>query len=139
LLVVGQGALGVALQQGQVGAQLALLQNDPQGALAHYEQARSEAPLSMQYLAPQAYYAYVLALAGNPAAASAQLAKVRTQAADQFEPEFQLFAALDYVESLIPGSPRATPQGRAEALKALAAAYPVPVKLPLSPLWFGQG
>ncbi|MES2885661.1 MAG: serine/threonine-protein kinase [Pseudomonadota bacterium] len=127
------------IYEAMLGAHRELLRDDPVAALASVENARREAPSSMQYLHPEAHYAYVLALAGKHAEASAQLAKTRALATTQFEPGFQLFAVLDYVESLIPGSATATPQGRAAALRALAAAYPVPVKLPLSPIWFGLG
>ncbi len=127
------------IYEAMLGAHQQLLRSDPAAALAGYETARSEAAVSMQNLHPEAYYAYLLALAGKSAEAGAQLAKVREMAAKRYAPGFQLFAALDYVESLIPGSPLATPQGRAATLKALGAAYPVPVKLPLSPLWFGLG
>ena len=127
------------IYEAMLGAHRELLRGDAAAAIAGYENARREAPTSMQYLHPEAYYAYLLTLAGQHAAATAQLAKARELASTQFEPGFQLFAALDYVESLIPGSSKATPQGRAAALKALGAAYPVPVKLPLSPIWFGLG
>ena len=127
------------IYEAMLGAHRELLRGDPAAALVVCETAQREAPSSMQYLHPQAHYAYLLALAGKPDEAAAQLAKARALAVTQFDPGFQLFAALDYVESLIPGSDKATPQGRAAALKALAAAYPVPVKLPLSPIWFGLG
>jgi serine/threonine protein kinase len=121
------------IYEAMLGAYERLLRATPNAALAQYEIARSEAPTSMQYLAPEAYYAYLLALAGQAEAARAQLAKVRALAATQYAPDFQLFAALDYVESLVGG----TPATRRRAEQRLAAAYPVPVKLPLSPLWFG--
>jgi len=127
------------IYEAMLGAHRELLRGNPAAALEVCETARREAPSSMQYLHPEAYYAYLLTLAGKHGEAKAQLAKVRELATAQFDPGFQLFVALDYVESLIPGSAKATPQGRAAALKALAAAYPVPVKLPLSPIWFGLG
>ena len=127
------------IYEAMLGAHRELLRGDAAAALASVENARRDAPTSMQYLHPEAYYAYLLTLAGNYPEATAQLATARALAAKQFDPGFQLFATLDYIESLIPGSGKATPQGRAAALKALAAAYPVPVKLPLSPIWFGLG
>lgn len=127
------------IYEAMLGAHRELLRGDVSAALASAENARREAPSSMQYLHPQAYYAYLLTLAGQHGEATAQLAKTRELAAKQFDAGFPLFAVLDYVESLIPGSTRDTPQGRAAALEALATAYPVPVKLPLSPIWFGLG
>ncbi len=121
------------IYEAMLGAHLLVLRGKPADALAHYELARSEAATSMQNLAPEAYYAYLLTLSGQPQAAAAQLAKARKLGAAQYQPDFQLFAALDYVESL--GSSAALTQSA--ALEKLAAAYPVPVKLPLSPLWFG--
>lgn len=127
------------IYEAMLGAHRELLRGDAAAALRSVENARRDAPTSMQYLHPEAHYAYVLTLAGKHSEATVQLAKVRALAAKQFDSGFQLYATLDYVESLIPDSPRATTQGHAAALKALAAAYPVPVKLPLSPIWFGLG
>lgn len=127
------------IYEAMLGAHRELLRGDKAAALAVYDKARSEAPVSMQNLHPEAYYAYLLALAGRFDEASAALARARAMAVNRFDPGYQLFAALDYVESLIDGSARTTPQGRAAAAKALSAAYPVPVRLPLSPLWFGLG
>lgn len=127
------------IYEAMLGAHRELLRDDKAAALAVYDKARREAPVSMQNLHPEAYYAYLLALAGRFDEAGLQLDKARALAVTRFDPDFQLFAALDYVESLIPGSAQATPAGRAAALQNLAAAYPVPVQLPLSPLWFGLG
>jgi tetratricopeptide (TPR) repeat protein len=121
------------IYEAMLGAYQQLLRGAPAAALAQYEVARTEAATSMQNLAPEAYYAYLLALTAPGDAAATQLAKVRAMAAEQYAPDFQLFAALDYVESLNGGSPAAQQQ----ALQALAAAYPVPVKRPLAPIWFG--
>lgn len=125
------------IYEAMLGAHRELLRGDQAAALVVYEKARSEAPVSMQNLHPEAYYAYLLALAGRFDEARAALARAREMAVTRFDPGYQLFAALDYVESLIPGSTKATSQGRAAAAKALATAYPVPVKLPLAPIWFG--
>lgn len=121
------------IYEAMLGAHFELLRGNPAAALAGYETARREAAVPMQNLHPEAYYGYLLALNGQRDAARAQVAKARAVAAERYAPDFQLFAAFDYVDHLIDGRAADDPA----LLRPLAAAYPVAVKLPLSPLWFG--
>lgn len=108
-------------------------QDQSEQALHDYEAARLRAPAAMGTLTPDAYYAYLLVLAGHKDEARAQLAAVRASAAAHVPATHPIFASLDYVEALLGNSEA----GRQAALAAMKARGNTAPTLPLSPFWFG--
>ncbi|HET8883256.1 MAG TPA: protein kinase [Solimonas sp.] len=104
-----------------------------QQALHDYEDARQRAPAAMSTITPDAYYAYLLALAGHRDAARQQLATARANAASRFPATHLIFASLDYVDAMLADSDAARHRALA-TMKTRGATTPT---LPLSPFWFG--
>lgn len=109
------------------------MQGNPAAALRDYEAARLRAPAAMQTITPDAYYAYLLALAGRRDDARQQLAAARSHASTRFAASHLIFATLDYVEALLGDSESA----RNAALANMQARGATAPTLPLSPFWFG--
>lgn len=109
------------------------LQREPEQALRDYEAARMRAPEAMRTTTPDAYYAYLLMLAGHRDEARRQLDAARASAAARLPSTHLIFATFDYLDAQLSGSTGAA-RAALDLMHKRAATAP---SLPLSPFWFG--